>query len=160
MDLLRLIYGFIIFVVLSTITYYDLRERRIPNSLLVIMLLIKGGYLFLSFFLKKTIFAKELFNSIFGFSFFVVIGLVMYIFLCNITGAGDFKLLIVLGFVLGFFDAIAVVMICLVISFFILLKNFLLRNKCENKLPMAPIILSAVISLCLFKIIFFELIAY
>jgi len=144
------IYCVLVFTVLSAIAYYDLKERRIPNRLLVLLLLMKTGYLFLSFFLQNSIFIKELLYSIFGVLFFALISLAVYIFLSKTTGAGDFKLLISIGFVLGFLDAVSFSIICLIITMAIFLVHLLTKNKWQ-KLPMAPIVLLAFACWCFLK---------
>lgn len=142
MGFVQNIYCVLVFTVLSAIAYYDLKERRIPNRLLVLLLLMKTGYLFLSFFLQNSIFIKELLYSIFGVLFFALISLAVYTFLSKTTGAGDFKLLISIGFVLGFFDAVSLSMVCLTIAALVSFFHLFINNKWE-KLPMAPIVLFA-----------------
>ena len=153
MDFVQNLYCALVFIVLNTITYYDLKERRIPNSLLVIMLLLKIGYLFSAFFLINSFFVEELFNSIFGFLFFVIISLVMYPFLNKTIGAADFKLLIVIGFVLGFYDAVSLSAVSLVVSLVFLLLNLLFKKSRVKKLPFAPIALLSFSCLYLIKIV-------
>lgn len=147
------VYCVLVLVALSAITYRDLKERRIPNCLLVIMLLLKIGFLFSAFFLIKSIFVEELFNSIFGFLFFIIISLVMYPFLNKTIGAADFKLLIVMGFVLGFYDAVFLTAVSLVISLLFLLLNLLLKKDRTKKMPFGPIVLFSFSCLYLIKII-------
>ena len=101
----------------------------------------KIGYLFSAFFPINSIFVEELFNSIFGFLFFVIISLVMYPFLNKTIGAADFKLLIVIGFVLGFYDAVSLSAVSLVVSLVFLLLNLLFKKSRVKKLPFAPIVL-------------------
>ena len=147
------VYCALVLVALSAITYRDLKERRIPNSLLAIMLLLKIGFLFSAFFLINFIFVEELFNSIFGFLFFIIISLVMYPFLNKTIGAADFKLLIVIGFVLGFSDAIYVSLLSLAFSLVVLLFNSLYKKGRTKKTPFAPIVLLSFSCLCLIKIV-------
>lgn len=151
MDFVQNLYCALVFIVLSIITYYDLKERRIPNGLLVFLLLMKTGYLVLSFLLQKSIFVKEFLYSIFGILFFAVISLAAYAFLSRTTGAGDFKLLISLGFVLGFFDAATLSVICLMITMLVFLIHLFIKKKKWKKLTMAPVVLLAFSFLYLFK---------
>ncbi len=151
MELLRNIYDASVTAVLGVMAYYDRKERRIPNVLSVQLLLMKIARLFLLCFLSDPAFFEEVTDSLFGILFFGVIGWVMYLFLNKTTGAGDFKLLIVSGFALGFSRAVSVSAICLLIT---LILFAIRRSKKEKtkKTAFAPIVFLAFACQCLFEI--------
>lgn len=73
----------------------------------------------------------------------------LYLYYYHIVGAGDIKLLMVVGSFLGvnnLFEAIIPIIICAGISAIItLIKNYQTLFKCKHYMPIAPAILSGIV---------------
>lgn len=84
----------ILFIILLVSSYYDIREKRIPNELIVIGLVI--GFLF-----QKSLF--DVFLQI------CVLILLFFIGMLKIMGMGDLKLWMVISCYTGFVDSFIII---------------------------------------------------
>ena len=153
MRLSEIVFVLVTAIVLVWIAKKDLKERKIPNLLLVVLLLVKSGYLLALFFLSRAVFLKSLLDSCLGFFIFAVLCFLLYVFLHRNMGAGDFKLLIVLAFVVGLFDAVLLALILLVLALVCLLW-MRIKGTTRTRIPMAPLATVAFVCLEIIKLEF------
>lgn len=84
----------ILFIILLISSYYDIREKRIPNELIVIGLVV-------GFLLQKSLF--DVFLQI------CVLILLFFIGMLKIMGMGDLKLWMVISYYTGFADSFIII---------------------------------------------------
>lgn len=135
----------LIICILVVIAKIDFEEKIIPNDLVLMILIINMLFLILN--LKNNIVDAQsiLLTSLIGFAFGGGIFIVVNMLQKNSIGAGDIKLLAVIGISVGFYG---IVSICLNAFVFTAITSlFLLRFKKVSRggeIPLAPYIFLAV----------------
>ena len=87
--------------ILLLISYQDHKHRRIPNKLLLCLLILRVIFLAVSFGLSMESGIRELLFSVIASAIILMVLLLFRPYLKGKTGAGDLKLLLVCGFCLG-----------------------------------------------------------
>ncbi len=141
----------LLLIPIFSIAFVDALVRKIPNPLLLSMLLIDIG--FLIYDCVKAENADDIVNNIFAFLISFVFGFVVCLLpsLLKIPmGAGDIKYSAVIGatlYMLGYFQAM-VLMALLVALFYIILK-ITKKGTIKTQIPMGPFLsVGTVITLC------------
>lgn len=126
------------------ISFSDIKYRRIPNSLLLSILIIG---------LFSTITSHRVFSHILG--FFLPSLILLFLYMAKKLGAGDIKLFSALGLVWGYQLNIAAFVLSIFFSFFYsIAKHIFFRKSSENSLPFAPFILFAYLTLIVFGLLY------
>lgn len=129
---------------LLIIAVIDYQHRIIPNGLLLFLLIAKLLLLFHTCFYSWEMFLKEGFLSLTGLSFFGIICFIFYRFAGSTIGGGDLKLLITLGFYLGFYECLSFCAWLLFEITLMILLRFLLKGKIlTGRIPLGPLVFGA-----------------
>lgn len=128
----------ILFISLAVVSYTDIRTRRIPNTILLLM---ASAWLLVNIMLKTS--PVSLLKSVFA-CLFLLIALIFLVKILNRInprldmGGGDIKLIGILGLYLGFWDTLySVLFACFIML--VLMAGF--RKHLKNRIfPFAPAI--------------------
>lgn len=121
------------------ISYYDIKERKIYNYILIILILFRSCFFLLNYVLfHSNVSIKE---SVIAACFAFLLFFTMKIAHSSGIGMGDVKLVFVLGLYLGYsvFSVILVSMFCL------FLFGMIRKEKQQQELPFAPFLLLAML---------------
>ncbi len=142
--MLHVFFYTLITLLLLTISYWDIKKRKIPNSILLCLFVISTLYI--------TIQNENLFRFLLGMAMPSLILLVLNSLYKNYINNGDIKLLMVTGLLLGHpANLLIFVMSCILsIIFAIIYKT--LKNKALISLPFAPFI---ALSIFVYKVFIF-----
>ena len=125
-------------IILLIASIYDIKYRKIPNALIAILLLIG---------IVSFVCNDNRIPQLVG----LVLPLVLLIpYALGKTGAGDIKLLISTGFILGAVPNTVIFIFSLLLALFCALILTLLRRRPTSDLPYAPFFLGSLIVLLLF----------
>lgn len=134
---IQILYFMVLYGSMTLIAFYDIKEKKIYNSILIFMILIYFSlFLITSLCINSDISIKENILAAFG-AFLLFFG--MKIAHSSGVGMGDVKLVFVLGLYLGYavFEVIGLSMFCLCIY-------TVIRNGTSKKgVPYAPFLLIA-----------------
>ncbi len=136
MIVFNLVSSIFYFVLLSFISFFDLKKRIIPNKLLFGMIAFRVLSFFWLFLMPNSNAFAEVGSSLFAILISSVATLIFYPKFCDQIGAGDFKLLIVAGFCFGvklFLFTLAVVFALLLVV--LVFQGF---GKRKGNIPFAP----------------------
>ena len=123
--------------VLLLISCIDLKSRKVPNQLLVLLLAVRIIFLIILFSSDTTV-SSHFLSSLSAFLLTLAVTALLLPFLRNKTGAGDFKLLLVCSFCFGFDLYLQSLLATLVLlSAFFVIR---LRKKQKQNIPFAPFI--------------------
>jgi prepilin signal peptidase PulO-like enzyme (type II secretory pathway) len=128
--------------VLWSCAWFDLLEQIIPNRILVVGLIIRGGVLALECFIIPESILYVVFSSIIA-----AVGLFVTAMLCRLlvpdsVGFGDVKLLAVVGLYLGVEKTWNVIMVTMIMLFFVSICLLATKKaKRDTEIPFAPFLL-------------------
>ncbi|MBQ3514895.1 MAG: prepilin peptidase [Lachnospiraceae bacterium] len=136
---IQIVNDIILYVFMIRIAYYDIKERKIHNSILIFMILVYISlFLISSLFFNLKIPIKDNFIAAFG-------AFLLFIFMKiahpSGVGMGDVKLVFVLGLYLGYsvFEVIGISLI------FLSIYRFLRKEISQEGFPYAPFLLAAML---------------
>lgn len=133
--------------VLFAAALYDYRTLRIPNKLVVWLPISRLAFLVMELLTKDVNLVSRLVSSVVGAGFCL---LVLILFSCLSKGGigmGDIKLLSGLGFLLGFYSIIYIMILSCAASFVLSVVLLITKKKTmRDEIPMAPAILMGYIA--------------
>ena len=121
-------------VLLTIAAYTDLQRRQIPNPLVCLGLIVSMLLCLSSFVQGKP---NQMYSSIMAGGFAFVLHLIPY--LCGTMGAGDVKLALVVGLLLGWQEWLAYLGVFCVVSLLLVLFLLCLGKRKPASLPLAPL---------------------
>lgn len=126
--------------ILWPIAYIDFKEYRIPNAFILMGIVTRVLLLFLEFFMDEPIIVNLL-SEIIAMVILVFGTVLCRLMIKNAIGAGDIKLFIVMGLLLGLDGTWGAVFISLIVSFFVAIFLLLFKKKNRNdNIPFGPAI--------------------
>lgn len=138
---LEIIRNLLIILFSWILAYIDRRERIVPNHLVVMILLVASLFLILRISGNFPLAFGYVLTSLTGMLFGGGIFLISRVFSKKGVGMGDIKLLAAMGFYLGLYSIVGVLMIALfVVSGTGLYLIFIKKRSIKDELPFAPFI--------------------
>lgn len=117
---------------LAFFAYTDFEGHRIPNRIVVIMLITRAVFYVAELIYYGSDFWEKLGSSMLSLSLALVFFVVGVVGLKNAIGMGDIKLLIVLGLYLGFYCTFSAVFFGLIILFFEAVILLIMKKKTKS----------------------------
>ena len=119
----------------------DFQVKKIPNKLLLVLLVVRVIFLVLTFFERPEDFVPILTSSLIGMAIGAFIILIVLLLSKGQVGAGDLKLFAVIGFFFGLSGLIQIMMYSLFLSALVAIVLLLSKKaKMKSTLPMAPFV--------------------
>lgn len=126
--------------VLWPIAYIDFKEYRIPNSFIIWGLVCRGLIIVPELFMEET-FVSNLISEVIAAVILLGGAMICRLMIKDSIGAGDMKLFIVMGLLLGLDGTWGAIFMSLIISFFIAIFLMFTKKKSrKDNIPFGPAI--------------------
>lgn len=124
----------------------DARQRKLPNRILAAMFLVRTAFLAVECVMAKEYWLELVLSALIGLAVIGIFFLIVWVVSRKGLGAGDVKVMAILGYWLGFSVASGVIFLALVLTVIVgLIQVARKKISVKDSLPMGPFLAIAVI---------------
>lgn len=117
----------------------DARQRKLPNRILAIMFAVRTAFLAVECIAAKEYWMELILSALIGMAFIGIFFFIVWVLSRKGLGAGDVKLMAVLGYWVGFSVAIGIILIALILTVVVgLVQVARKKMSLRDALPMGP----------------------
>lgn len=128
--------------ILMIAAYYDYKEFRIPNKLIIPGIVVWIGITLFEMATCKDVWLANLITEIIVSLAFLIVCVLCAVIVKNGIGMGDIKLLMLMGLIEGIDGAVSSVFVSMIVIFIVAIIMFIAQKKSKkDMLPFAPYIL-------------------